>query len=122
MVKRTPAEPVTTPETTERLKEMNIIRTDADGVILGETPYYPAVLPMAGIDFEEMDYPFLYVFAMTNKGGAKRGGRYSVKAVTHEGLLIVNGVQGAQKMTDFCLALRGPFQPEPANSEADTGN
>lgn len=94
------------------------LKIDEQGVILGVTKFYPDVLPLSGIDFEKEDWPLFYVFALTNKGGVKKGQRYLVKAVSATGGLLIHGAPGFHNMTDFVKAFRGVFEPEAANDDA----
>lgn len=95
-------------------------RVNTDGEVLGTTRFYPAVLPMSGINFAERDWPHFHVFALTNKGGAKKGGLYTIKAVTATGKLVLTSLPGTHDMGDYVEAFRGAFEPEAANENAET--
>lgn len=98
------------------LPPTTITRADTDGVVIGNTAYYPGVLPLSGLHFDQIpDVPLFYVFALTNKNGAKKGQRYSVRAVTMTGALALNGLPGLHVMSDFVEAVKGPFTPENDN-------
>lgn len=106
------------------LEPVQIVRVTPDGEVQGETAYYPAVLPLSGLDFELPEFegmPFVFVFALRNKNGTKRGARYYLKGVTAKGEIVIGpGVPGTHKMEDFCLALKGPYTEEaPAETAAD---
>lgn len=100
--------------TTKGIKSHAAPVVTQDGEIIGERYYTPAVFAMSGIDLARLEYPALWVFALTSKRGCKRGYRYLVSGVTSKGELLLTGVTGTHPMTDFVEALVAE-RSEPAN-------
>src|SRR5690554_4554561 len=68
------------------------------GEYLGKTDFTPAVLPLAGIVWDDVcelargiTGPNIFLFALTSRGGLTRGDLYRLKAITAKGKVVVEG-------------------------------
>lgn len=99
---------------------------DEQGVVKGTRRFYPAILPLSGIDFAELEIEPIWLFAIRTKADIKKGQLYYIRSITHKGLISLGGYPGTlYKMEDFCLALK-VFDADPAyqptESEAANDN
>lgn len=108
------------PQTPDLSGDKRVVVND-QGEVLGEREFVPGHMPLSGIDFKGTTkdgfaiWPLFYVFALTNKGGCKRGQRYRVIGVTMTGGLMLQGVSGFHHMPDFVQAFDTGVAPEAAN-------